>query len=158
MIAHEAITEHHYHGNSGLNQIVKTKQCHQGWSERYQSWIVDDDKVLDAIEGDTEAGGCIIDWHACDLFPQNWIDLIVVLRVNSATLYDRLKSRNYGESKLQENLDSEIMDVLLQEAREAFHEDIVIELISNTSEDMENNVARIEEWIGRWSIDNCTTF
>jgi hypothetical protein len=45
------------------------------------------------MEGDVPAGGCIIDWHACDLFPKSWIDLVVVLRVDSTTLYDRLKAR-----------------------------------------------------------------
>lgn len=50
-------------------------------------------KLLDAIENDVEAGGCIIDWHACDLFPKSWIDLVVVLRVDSTILYDRLKAR-----------------------------------------------------------------
>ena len=28
-----------------VNQVVKDKQCHEGWSEEYQSWIVDEDKV-----------------------------------------------------------------------------------------------------------------
>lgn len=50
-------------------------------------------QLLDAMEGDVPAGGCIIDWHACDLFPKSWIDLVVVLRVDSTTLYDRLKAR-----------------------------------------------------------------
>jgi adenylate kinase len=123
-----------------VNQVVKDKECHEGWSDEYQSWIVDEDKVhifstfarkpkeenippssfhsdtlpernleadlgceflffsfneqlLDVIEDDVKAGGCIIDWHACDLFPRSWIDLVVVLRVDSKTLYDRLEAR-----------------------------------------------------------------
>lgn len=28
-----------------VNQIVKDKDCHEGWSEEFQSWIVDEDKV-----------------------------------------------------------------------------------------------------------------
>lgn len=28
-----------------VNQVVKDKECHEGWSEEYQSWIVDEDKV-----------------------------------------------------------------------------------------------------------------
>lgn len=51
------------------------------------------EQLLDAIEDDAKAGGCIIDWHACDLFPKSWIDLVVVLRADSATHYDRLKAR-----------------------------------------------------------------
>lgn len=28
-----------------VNQVVKDKECHEGWSDEYQSWIVDEDKV-----------------------------------------------------------------------------------------------------------------
>lgn len=28
-----------------VNQTVKDKGCHEGWSDEYQSWIVDEDKV-----------------------------------------------------------------------------------------------------------------
>jgi adenylate kinase len=139
-----------------INQVVKDKQCHEGWSEEHQSWIVDEDKLLDAVEDDIKDGGCLIDWHACDLFPRSWVDLVVVLRVDSSTLYDRLTARNYVESKLQENLDSEIMEVLLQEAREAFDEEIVIELTSNTSDEMESNVDRIAAWAEQWKKDNAS--
>ena len=99
-------------------------------------------------------GGCIIDWHACDLFPQSWIDLVVVLRTNSTLLYDRLQARKYPEAKLQENLDSEIMEVLLFEARESYDEEIVVELWSNTTDDMNANIDRIETWITNWTHNN----
>lgn len=28
-----------------VNQVVKDEECHEGWDEEYQSWIVDEDKV-----------------------------------------------------------------------------------------------------------------
>lgn len=64
------------------------------------------------------------------------------------------RGRDYPEAKLQENLDSEIMEVLLQEAREAYDEEIVVELTSNTPEHMESNVERIEGWVKQWKRDN----
>ncbi|KAI3400186.1 hypothetical protein diail_4071 [Diaporthe ilicicola] len=137
-----------------VNQIVKERECHEGWDDEYQSWIVDEDKLLDVIEEQCKAGGCIIDWHACDLFPKSWIDLVVVLRVDSAVHFDRLKARNYPEAKLQENIDSEIMEVLSQEARESYDEEIVVELQSNTTEEMETNMERIEAWLKQWKEDN----
>lgn len=73
-----------------------------------------------------------------------------MLRSDTATLYDRLKSRNYSERKLQENLDAEIMEVLLNEARDAFDAEMVIELLSNTTGDMEGNASRIELWMQQW--------
>lgn len=78
---------------------------------------------------------------------------MVVLRTDSTKLYDRLKARNYPEQKLQENLDSEIMEVLLDEARESYDEEIVVELRSDEADDIEGNVGRIETWIKNWRQD-----
>lgn len=77
----------------------------------------------------------------------------MVLRTDSTTLYDRLAARKYPESKLQENLDSEIMQVLLTEAQESYDEEIVVELQSDEAEDIDSNVARIEAWITKWTED-----
>jgi adenylate kinase len=46
------------------------------------------------------------------------------------------------------------MEVLLQEARESYDEEIVVELTSNTSDEMESNVERIETWIANWRENN----
>ena len=46
------------------------------------------------------------------------------------------------------------MEVLLQEARDAYDEEIVIELRSDTAEEMESNVDRIEAWVKQWKADN----
>ena len=74
----------------------------------------------------------------------------MVLRTDSTKLYDRLKARNYLEQKLQDNLDSEIMEVLLDEARESYDEEIVVELRSDEADDIEVNVGRIKTWIKNW--------
>jgi adenylate kinase len=55
---------------------------------------------------------------------------------------------------MQENIDSEIMEVLSQEARESYDEEIVVELQSNTPEEMETNIERIEAWLKQWMEDN----
>ncbi|KAH8908779.1 P-loop containing nucleoside triphosphate hydrolase protein [Coniochaeta sp. PMI_546] len=150
----EALAEKTGLKHISVNQIVKDKECHEGWDEEYRSWIVDEDKLLDALEEEVKEGGCIIDWHACDLFPKSWIDLVVVLRVDSTTLYDRLTARKYPEVKLQENIDAEIMEVLLQEAKDSYDENIVVVLTSNSSEEMDENLDRIEAWLEQWKKDN----
>ncbi len=78
---------------------------------------------------------------------------MIVLRTDSTTLYDRLMARHYPERKLQENLDSEIMEVLLHEARDAYEEEIIIELQSNNIEDIDSNVNRAERWLMNWERD-----
>lgn len=62
--------------------------------------------------------------------------------------------RKYPEVKLQENIDSEIMEVLLQEAKESYDEEIVVELQSVNADEMESNVERIEQWIEQWKKNN----
>lgn len=163
-----------------VNQIVKDEGFHEGKDEETGSWIVDEDKVripsvadttknelhghvantnitqlLDYLEEQniSENGGCILDWHACDLFPERWVDLVVVLRCDSTVLYDRLTARGYKDKKLDENMDSEIMQVLLDEAREAYKEEIVVELRSDGADDVEGNLERIEQWVENWKKD-----
>jgi adenylate kinase len=113
-------------------------------------------KLLDYLESLPlhSTGGYILDWHACDLFPERWIDLVIVLRCDSTVLYDRLTARGYKGKKLEENMDAEIMQVLLDEAREAYKEEIVVELKSEGIEDVEGNLERVEVWIEGWRRDN----
>lgn len=58
--------------------------------------------------------------------------------------------RGYPLKKVQENNEAEIMNVVLEEAREAYAEEIVIPLQSECTEDLESNVARIVQWIEAW--------
>ena len=44
--------------------------------------------------------------------------------------------------------------MLLQEARDSYDEELVVELTSNNSDEMESNVERIETWIKQWRMDN----
>ena len=46
------------------------------------------------------------------------------------------------------------MEVIAQEARDSYAPEIVIELKSETTEDLESNVARIVEWIHAWREDH----
>ncbi|CAN6609663.1 adenylate kinase isoenzyme 6 homolog Fap7p [Trichomonascus vanleenenianus] len=137
-----------------INEIAKERDCITGYDEERKSAIVDEEKVLDAIEDELEQGGLIIDWHVCDIFPERLIDLVVVLRADTNVLYDRLKARGYADNKIEENMDAEIMQVLLEDARESYAEEIVVELQSNTVEDMDSNVERIVGWKEQWDKDN----
>jgi adenylate kinase len=58
--------------------------------------------------------------------------------------------RNYPLKKIQENNESEIMQTVLEDARESYAEEIVVELQSQTTEDLENNVNRIIAWMEAW--------
>lgn len=52
--------------------------------------------------------------------------------------------------KIQENNQAEIMEVVLDEARSSYASEIVVELQSESTEDLEANIARILQWIKLW--------
>jgi len=45
------------------------------------------------------------------------------------------------------------MEVVLQEARDSYPQQIIVELKSESSQDLENNVASIVAWIKQWLKD-----
>ncbi|GAA5891096.1 hypothetical protein JCM6882_006418 [Rhodosporidiobolus microsporus] len=141
-----------YHVNVG--DFVKEKGCHQGWNDEWQSWDVDEDKLLDELETVQQAGAKVLDWHTCDMFPERWIDLVVVLRCDHAQLWSRLEKRGYALPKIQENNTAEIMEVVLNDARESYAEEVVVELHSETPDQMEENIARIVSWVEAWRENN----
>lgn len=115
--------------------------------------------MLDAMEvifekAAEDGEGIVADYHACELFPERWFDLIVVLRTETAVLFDRLSARGYNEKKRSENIQAEIMRVVLDEAQESYATEIVQEVPSNNIEDMDNNVLRVDQWVKQWLKDN----
>ncbi|KAH7915379.1 P-loop containing nucleoside triphosphate hydrolase protein [Hygrophoropsis aurantiaca] len=136
-----------------VGELVKDRGLHEGFDEEWQSYTVDEDKLLDELEPLASAGGIILDWHTCEIFPERWADLVVVLRCNHTQLWDRLEKRGYPLKKIQENNEAEIMDVVIEEARASYPEEIVVTLSSESMEDLERNVASIVEWIKTWLSD-----
>lgn len=134
-----------------VGALVRDKQLYTEWDEEYQTHVLDEERLLDEMEDEMEAGGAVVEYHGADLFPERWFDLVLVLRAENSMLYSRLESRGYPAKKLTDNVEAEIMQVILDEAREAYREEIVIELPSNTIEDIESNVARTVAWLQAWT-------
>jgi len=138
-----------------VGALVKEKALHGGRDDEYDCFILDEEKVLSELDHQASRdGGCIIDFHTIDFFPAEWIDLVIVLRTDNELLYERLESRGYSEKKLKENIEAEIMQVVLDEAKEAYDPSIVIELTSDDDKQMEANVASIVQWLAKKRNDS----
>ncbi|RKP13461.1 AAA domain-containing protein [Piptocephalis cylindrospora] len=129
-----------------IGKLVREQQLHDGYLEEYDSLDLNEDKLLDYLEEELRDGGKVVDFHGSDLFPEDWFDLVVVLRTNNTLLYDRLQGRGYTESKVQENIECEIFQECLEEARSQFPEEMIVELVSETADQMESNAERIQQW------------
>uniref|UniRef100_A0A1D1YUL4 Adenylate kinase isoenzyme 6 n=1 Tax=Anthurium amnicola TaxID=1678845 RepID=A0A1D1YUL4_9ARAE len=97
-----------------------------------------------------EKGGNIVDYHGCDFFPERWFDCVVVLQTDNSILYDRLSSRGYMGPKLANNIECEIFQVLLEEAKTSYSEDIVMAMRSDSVNDISRNVSVLTEWVNNW--------
>jgi adenylate kinase len=135
-----------------VNEIVKAKALHDGLDQEWNSLIVDEDKLVDELDDSLSAdsGGVVVDYHGCDFFPERWFDMVVVLRTDNTVLYDRLAARGYAENKLTENIDAEILQVVLDLARESYRPEIVFELTSNSVDDLDNNTRQIVDMVAAW--------
>lgn len=142
-----------------VGDLIKEHNCIEGRDESLDTNVLDEDKLVDIMEpligeSDEEGMGCVVDFHLCEVFPERWFDLCLVLRADTEVLYDRLTTRGYSDRKRSANIESEIMQVVLDEAREAYDKSIVHEVPSNNIEQMESNVERVELWVKQWVIDN----
>ncbi|KAJ2779453.1 factor activating pos9 [Coemansia javaensis] len=130
-----------------VGELVKERGLHDGYNDEFDTYWLNEDKVVDEMEEMMAGGGMCVDFHTCGFFPERWFDLVVVLRAETNNIYDRLEGRGYKQNKIQENVECEIMQVVLDEARESYKADIVMELPSNTVEDMEANVDKIVAFV-----------
>lgn len=133
-----------------VGDLVKERELHSGRDEEFDCLVLDEDKVCDEMEDMMAEGGKVVDFHTCDFFPERWFDLVIVLRVDNTTLFDRLAKRGYSEKKVAENVECEIMQVVYQEAVESYAPEIVQALESRTVEDMETNIERTLAWVEHW--------
>lgn len=95
--------------------------------------------------------------HSSQTFPFS-LDLFFPSNIQHftqlTTFLDRSpRSSSYPLKKIQENNTAEIMQTVLEEARASYAPEIVVELTSEGTEDLESNVARIVAWIEAWRRD-----
>ena len=155
---------------SGLRHIdvgllVRDRGLHSGWDEQHAAFTLDDDRLCECLEAELADGGCIVDFHSTSTFPVRWFELVVVLRCSTHTLYERLQQRGYSAAKIDENMECEIMQVCLDEAMEGWggseHEQQqqqqqqrVLELHSDTVEQMDSNAERCALWLRQWQAEH----
>ncbi|KAF2076482.1 hypothetical protein CYY_002222 [Polysphondylium violaceum] len=137
-----------------IGKLVKEKELYEGWDDEFQCWIIDEDKVIDELDPILIQGGCVVDHHTSEWFPERWFDLVVVLRADIENLNERYEKRNYSQIKITNNIDCEIMQVCLDEAIRSYDEKIIKEMTSNSIEDNEENQNTVGEWYNNWMQHN----
>jgi adenylate kinase len=135
-----------------VSQLIQEKHLWEERDEQRDCTIYSEQLLDDEIQSILEAhpqGGVVFDFQSADIVTTSQIDFVVVLQCESDLLWQRLAARGYAEEKVKENVEAEIFQVLLQEVVEDYPDDMVIEMLSNTMDDLEQGVAKIEQMIAR---------
>ncbi len=114
------------------------KRISSSYNRSKQSYDIDYRKLEKLVKEKLQESekGLIIDSHISHLLPKKLVDLCIVLTCsNLKKLEKRLQKRKYSKKKIRENLDAEIFQVCLMEAKERGHKVMVFD----TAEGMDKN-------------------
>ena len=53
-----------------IGQFAKENNCLGEWDEKYESYEIDEDKIIDELEEIISGGNVVIEHHVTDLFPE----------------------------------------------------------------------------------------
>jgi adenylate kinase len=131
-----------------VGDIAKAEKFYDSFDEKLNSYVIDEDKILDHLEPLISKGGMILDYHSSEFFPERFFSHVIVLtcgREDTKILYERLEKREgYTKEKIRQNVECEIFGECVEEAKEAYTGDGVVHVRSNeTEEEMEETVAFI---------------
>jgi len=119
-----------------INEVMTKNKLFSGYDKKRNCEIIDIKKLnfflIKKIFNNKKflknsKKGIIIDSHLSHYLPKKHIDLCIVTKCDLKELSKRLKKRKYSKNKIKENLECEIFDVCLNEAKGNKHRLLVID-------------------------------
>jgi adenylate kinase len=123
-----------------LNQIAEENQCIVGYDEVRASKEIDIERLNNFILNEFSDTDCIIEGHLSHLLS---VDKVVILRCDPVILRKRLADKNWPQSKIKENVEAEILDVIKVEAYEENHKIFEIDSSKKTPNEVADDIERI---------------
>jgi adenylate kinase len=106
-----------------VNKLIKEKKLYDSYDRKRKCNVVDIKKLnkfLIRLIGESKKK-LVIDSHLSHYLPKKYVEFCIITKCNLKKLKKRLEKRGYSKSKVRENLDSEIFDICLNEAKEMGH-------------------------------------
>lgn len=88
-------------------------------------------------------GGNVAEYHSSEFFPQRWFKSIYVVRCDTNILFSRLENRGYNAKKIQNNVEYEIFQMALDEAKSSYDPETVYEVRGETESDTDSGLKMV---------------
>ena len=107
-----------------VSRLIEKNRLFSGYDRKRKCCIVDTKRLneflIQSIIKNSKKS-LIIDSHLSHHLPKKYVDLCIVAKCDLKELQRRLKKKGYNKEKIRENLDCEIFDICLNEAKENKH-------------------------------------
>ncbi|HLC80897.1 MAG TPA: AAA family ATPase [Candidatus Nanoarchaeia archaeon] len=118
-----------------FNRFIKENHLREKYEKKRRTWLVDMLKLkkillkkINEIKTKNKAPKVlVIDSHLAHHLPKKPVALCIVTTANLKTIQKRLEKRGYSRVKIRENMDAEIFQVCLNEAKERGHRVIILD-------------------------------
>ena len=115
-----------------VGSIIKKCNFSEDYDEKRKTHIVDAKKlnrelVREIMNCKKTEKGVIIDSHLSHYLPKKYVDLCIVTKCNLRVLEKRLRKKKYFKAKIRENMDVEIFDICLNEAKDNKHKIFIVD-------------------------------
>ncbi|MCB9362495.1 adenylate kinase family protein [Candidatus Woesearchaeota archaeon] len=109
-----------------LTELIKRERLHDGYDKTAKCYDVDTARLGRFIKQHLtflakSASGVILDGHLSHYLSPKSVDLCIVVKASLPSIRSRLKKRGYADSKIQDNLFCEAVDLCYAEALESGH-------------------------------------
>lgn len=94
-------------------------------------------------------GNNVCEYHSSEFFPERWFQAVYVVRCDTDVLFKRLEHRGYNAEKIRNNVEYEIFQMSMDEAKSSYKAEIVFEVRGETEKQLEDNL----EMVGKF-LDN----
>ncbi len=106
-----------------VNNLIKKEKLYDSYDKSKRCYVVNTKKLnnfLKSLIKDSEKD-LIIDSHLSHFLPKKYVDLCIITTCDIKILNKRLEKRKYSKNKIKDNLESEIFEICLIEAKKKKH-------------------------------------
>jgi len=116
-----------------VKRVISKNKLKERYDRKRRTYVVDEKKlakILEKMIRDSDEN-LVIESHMSHFVDPELVDLCIITKCELKTLEKRLKNKGYNKEKVRENLDCEIFDICLNEAKENGHKTKIVDTTKN---------------------------